>query len=107
MVWWQNEAKRVVNGDDVAPTPPKNDKRGHPASARSWTPQSVCGNIFSDRVGERQILLSGGGETKDIAQYFPALRAIFAELSDDEREQCTTFAEEWNSSAPSEEAQRR
>ena len=106
-VWFQNEAQKIVQGENIGSAAPKRDKRGHPASVKSWTPKSVCGSIYPDRVSDVQRRLSGGGETKDIGQYARALGEIFGELSEDELEQCTTLAEEWNAAEPSEDVQRK
>lgn len=107
LIWWQNCAKKVASGDDVAPPSQQRDTRGHPASVRSWTPKAVCGRIFSARVSDRQIALTGDGERKDIAHYPRALREIFSELSEDEKNECSTLCEEWNTTEPSEEHQRK
>jgi hypothetical protein len=80
-----------------APAPAvKLDKRGHPTSVKSWTPKSVCGSIFAERVDDEQRSLSGEGEAKDISKYRPALATVFTKLSAEERERCDTLAEEWN-----------
>lgn len=96
-----------MQAGDAAVIPVKRDKRGHPTSVKSWTPRTVCGSLHVERVSEVQRRLSGGGETKDIGQYGRALAEVFGELSEDELEQCTTLAEQWNADVPSEEVQRR
>lgn len=63
---------------------------------KSWTPKSVCGNIFAERVDDEQRRLSGEGKAKDISKYGPALATVFTQLSADERDRCDTLAEEWN-----------
>ena len=96
-----------MSDDDVVPTPPPCDRRGHPTTIRLWNPKTVCGRIFAERVSERQISLSEDGETKDIGRYSQALREIFSELSAEEKGQCETLCEEWNSMPPSEQFQRK
>jgi hypothetical protein len=65
----------------------------------------VCGSIYAECVSEVQRRLSGGGDTKDIGQYGPALAEVFGTLSEDENERCATLAKEWNADVPSEDVQ--
>lgn len=74
---------------------------------KSWSPKSVCGSLYGERVSDAQRLLSGGGETKDIGQYGRALAEVFGKLTEDELERCTTLAEQWNADVPSEDVQRK
>jgi hypothetical protein len=106
-IWFQNEGPKLVLGDNIASAAPKRGKRGHPTSVKSWTPKSVCGSIFADRVSEVHLRLSGNGESKDIGQYSRALDDIFGKLSKDEVAQCTALAEQWNADVPSEDIQRK
>jgi hypothetical protein len=105
--WFMNEAHKIVRGDVAAPAPPKRDKRAHPTGTRSWTPKSVCGSIFSNRVSDVQLRLSGGGEHKDFSQYSSALKEVFGKLSEEERKECDRLCDEWNASAPAEDVQRK
>ena len=104
-IWFQNEAPKLVLGDNVGSAPPKHGKRGHPTSVKSWTPKLVCSSIFVDCVSEVHLRLSGDGESKDIGQYSQALDDVFGKLSEDEVAQCTTLAEQWNADVPSEDIQ--
>lgn len=96
-----------MQAGDAAVIPVKRDKRSHPTSVKSWTLRTICGRLYGEQVFKVQRHLSGGGETKDIGQYGRALAEVFGELSNDELEQCTTLAKQWNADVPSEEVQGR
>jgi hypothetical protein len=83
-IWFQNEAPKLVLGDNIGSAPPKRGKRGHLMLVKSWTPKSVCSSIFADHVSEVHLRLSGDGESKDIGQYSWALDDMFGKLSKDE-----------------------
>ena len=104
--WFQNEARKIFQGDDIAPATQKRDKRSHPASDKAWTPRSVCGSIFSDRVAHKQREIAEGGG-KGIETYSPALKEVFGTLTPEEKEQCERLCKEWNNAAPSEDVQRK
>lgn len=96
-----------MQGDNVAATLSKRDKRGHPTSVKSWTQKSVCGSIHADRVSEVQRRLSRGGDNKDIGQYAAALAEVLLKLSDEELKWCTALTEKWNADVPLEDVQRK
>ena len=78
---------------------------GHPTSMKSWTPQSVCGHIFAERVSDEQKCLSGG--IKILGQYRPALNNVYTALSKAENEHCVKLANEWNVSHLPDDVQRK
>ncbi len=104
--WFQNEARKVVQGDGVVVATPQRNRQRHPTSDRAWTTKSVCGSIFADRVSDAQRALSEG-EGKGINTYTPALGQVFGTLSPEEIAQCERLCKEWNEAAPSEDTQRK
>jgi hypothetical protein len=76
--WFGNYASG--NSKEPRPGKLKSDTRGHPISSKAGMAKSVCAHAFADRISNKQIRLSDGGE-KDIGKYWAALTTIFEGLT--------------------------
>lgn len=102
--WFGNEANGYANGDGE--TKARTATRGHPIVIKTWNPRTVCGRIHAERISEVQTRLSGGTE-KHLGQYGSALGQVFTALSEEEKDECTRMAVEWNKNQIPEEVQRK
>jgi len=107
------QAVRILFGNyatrsakEERPAKSKSDTRGHPTWSKTWTSKSICSHIFTARISDKQMKLSGGGE-KDIGKYCAALLNVFKNLSEAELKECEDRAAEWNTESLPDEMQHK